>query len=90
MWFGERTIGLDHVTEKLSAADIFVAVGTSGTGYPANRFAVIAKSAGAVTIEINIEPGNGSFDQVWQAPAAREVPLLVDHLIEEFGHSRRA
>ncbi|WP_342314677.1 NAD-dependent deacylase (plasmid) [Mycobacterium avium subsp. hominissuis] len=90
VWFGERTIGLDHVTEKLSAADIFVAVGTSGTVYPANQFAAIAKSAGAVTIEINIEPGNGPFDQVWQAPATQEVPLFVDHLIEEFGHSRRA
>ncbi|MGJ6127428.1 Sir2 family NAD-dependent protein deacetylase [Mycolicibacterium sp. Y3] len=90
VWFGEPTIGLDHVAEKLNRADIFVAVGTSGTVYPANQFAAIAKAAGAITIEINIEPGTGPFDQVWQASAAQEVPMFVDHLIEEFSQSSRS
>lgn len=84
VWFGERTVGLDHVTKKLSRTDIFVAIGTSGTVYPANQFATIAKAAGAITIEINTEPSDGPFDQVWEGPATQEVPPFVDHLLEEF------
>lgn len=85
VWFGERTIGLDHIAEKLSRADVFVAIGTSGTVYPANQFATIAKAAGAITIDINIEPSDGPFDQSWRGSATQEVPPFVDHLIEEFG-----
>lgn len=83
VWFGERTIGLDHVTKKLSKADIFVAIGTSGTVYPANQFALIAKSARAITIEINLEPSDGPFDQVWAGSATQEVPPFADYLIDE-------
>lgn len=82
VWFGERTIGLDAVVEKLSGAEMFVAIGTSGTVYPASRFAAIAKMAGAMTLEINVEPSPGRFDESWAGPACELVPVLVERLIQ--------
>ena len=87
VWFGERTIGLDLVVEKLSTADMFVAIGTSGTVYPANRFAAIAKSVGATTVEINLEPSGGAFDQIRRGPATQQVPEFVDHLLRQLDPS---
>jgi NAD-dependent deacetylase len=83
VWFGERTIGLDGVAEKLSTATLFAAIGTSGTVYPASQFAAIAKAAGATTVEINIEPTAGPFDQRFIGPAAHHVPRFVDQLVHE-------
>ncbi|UQX13195.1 NAD-dependent deacylase [Candidatus Mycobacterium methanotrophicum] len=82
VWFGERTIGLDVVMEKLTAASVFAAVGTSGTVYPASRFAEIAKAAGAVTVEINLNAtGSVGYDYAWVGPASQLVPELVDQII---------
>lgn len=86
VWFGERTIGLDAVAEKLSTAVVFAAIGTSGTVYPANQFAAIAKAAGATTVEINIQPTNGPFDQQLIGPASHHVPRFVDQLIQQANH----
>lgn len=83
VWFGERTIGLKTVVEKLSAAQIFVAIGTSGTVHPASQFAMIAKAAGATTLEINTEPTGGLFDECWTGPATQRVPELVNRLLDE-------
>jgi len=82
VWFGERTIGLDHITEMLSQAMLFLAIGTSGTVYPANQFAAIAKRAGATTIEVNLEATAGAFDFTLTGPATQVVPGLVERLIE--------
>ncbi|WP_234797235.1 NAD-dependent deacylase [Mycobacteroides chelonae] len=84
VWFGERTIGLHSVIEKLSTADMFVAIGTSGTVYPANQFAAVARSAGAVTAQINLDPGDDSFDYTWTGPAATVVPVFVDRMLQQF------
>ncbi|MFN6548662.1 NAD-dependent deacylase [Mycolicibacterium nivoides] len=83
VWFGERTIGLETVAEKLAQADLFVAIGTSGTVYPANQFAAIAKAAGATTVEINLKPSELAFDQTWIGPATEQVPALVDALLKD-------
>ncbi|TEA09143.1 NAD-dependent deacylase [Mycobacteroides salmoniphilum] len=90
VWFGERTIGLESIVEKLSAADMFVAIGTSGTVHPANQFAVIAKNAGAVTVEINLESSGGVFDQSWTGRATEQVPQFVDHLLHQIDSGREA
>lgn len=82
VWFGERTIGLNAVVEKLSAAELFVAIGTSGTVHPASQFAMIAKAAGATTVEINTEPTGGLFDECWAGPATQCVPELVDRILD--------
>ncbi|WP_195166027.1 Sir2 family NAD-dependent protein deacetylase [Mycobacteroides abscessus] len=82
VWFGERTIGLDLVVEKLATATIFVAIGTSGTVYPASRFVEIAKASGATTVEVNTtETGGAGFDCAWTGPAANLVPELVDQIV---------
>lgn len=83
VWFGERTIGLDATVEMLSAADMFVAIGTSGTVYPASQFAMIAKASGATAVEINLEPSGGAFDQVWVGPATEQVPRFVDDVLRQ-------
>lgn len=89
VWFGERTIDLAGITEKLSTAGMFVAIGTSGSVYPANQFAAIAKAAGAITVEINIEPTDAQFDQRLIGPASHHVPRLVDRLVQCYKHVRR-
>ena len=81
VWFGERTIGLDATMEMLSAADVFLAIGTSGTVYPANQFAMVAKASGAATVEINLEPSGVAFDRSLIGPATEQVPQFVDLLI---------
>jgi NAD-dependent deacetylase len=81
VWFGEPTIGLARITEMLSQTRVFIAVGTSGTVYPANKFAAIAKAAGATTVEVNIEPSGLGFDHTMIGPAAQRVPELVEDLI---------
>ncbi|WP_240483289.1 MULTISPECIES: NAD-dependent deacylase [unclassified Mycobacteroides] len=89
VWFGERTIGLDAVVEKLSAAELFVAIGTSGTVHPASQFAMIAKAAGATTVEINTEPTGGLFDECWTGPATQRVPELVNRILENVSKGPR-
>jgi NAD-dependent deacetylase len=59
---------------------MFVAIGTV---YPANQFAVIAKAAGAVTVEINLKPSGGMFDRSWTGSATQCVPKFVDQIILE-------
>ena len=88
VWFGERTIGLDLVAEKLSDAGMFIAIGTSGTIYPANQFAAVAKAAGAITVEINVEPTDGPFDQRFIGPATQQVPQFVDRLVQFYKQVR--
>jgi NAD-dependent deacetylase len=90
VWFGERTIGLAGVTKKLSTAGMFVAVGTSGTVYPANQFAAIAKQAGAITVDINTEPTDAPFDRRFIGPAAQCVPPFVERLIQCYKQARRS
>jgi len=88
VWFGEQTIGLAEVAEKLSTAGMFVAIGTSGTVYPANQFAAIAKASGAITEEINVAPTDAPFDQRLLGPATHYVPPLVDRLVQCYKHVR--
>ena len=89
VWFGERTIGLAEITEKLSSAGMFVAIGTSGTVYPANQFAAIAKAAGAITVEINIEPTDAPFDRRIVGSAVQCVPPFVERLVQCYRRVRR-
>lgn len=83
VWFGEQTIGLAETLQKLAQADLFLAVGTSGTVYPANQFVALARSAGAVTINVDLNPeANPLFDFTYAGPATALLPPLVDHLME--------
>src|SRR5437764_1453493 len=65
VWFGEIPYEMDRIDDALQRCDLFVAIGTSGEVYPAAGFVQTARYRGARTIEINLEPSQGSlfFDE---------------------------
>ena len=83
VWFGEIPIGLERIGEALARCARFIAIGTSGQVYPAAGFVAAAKSAGARTVEINLEPtpGEGLFDRRLVGPASARVPEYVAALL---------
>lgn len=76
VWFGEMPLGLDTIYEAIVACDLFIAIGTSGTVYPAAGFVAEARAAGAWTVELSLESGEVStlFDERHYGPATKLVP----------------
>ncbi|MFC7373726.1 NAD-dependent deacetylase [Brachybacterium sp. GCM10030267] len=66
---------LDLATRLAQRADLFVAVGTSGVVFPAAQLAPTARSHGATTVLIDVDPP--------QDPALR---AAFDHVIAEDAH----
>ena len=58
VWFGEMLPGdvFEEATEAAATADLFVAVGTSATVYPAAGLIELAARRGAFVVEVNREP----------------------------------
>lgn len=83
VWFGEIPYHLDKVEELLTAADLFVSIGTSGQVYPAAGFAEEAARYGAATLELNLEASSNSqvFDTRVFGLATETVPAWVDELL---------
>ncbi|PZX15793.1 NAD-dependent deacetylase [Palleronia aestuarii] len=81
VWFGEMPTGLDEIDAGLARATLFVALGTSGTVYPAAGFVEMARAAGTPTLELNLEPSGGRFDDGRYGPASEIVPGWVDGLL---------
>lgn len=83
VWFGEMPYEMDRITDALGIAEIFVSVGTSGAVYPAAGFVQHARRHGARTIELNLEPSDGSFffHEARQGRAGELVPAWVDQLL---------
>lgn len=77
-WFGEIPFHMDAVHEALSAANLFVTIGSSGAVYPAAGFVRVASRAGATTVYVGPEePDNaGAFDECRLGTAAAVVPTL--------------
>jgi len=83
VWFGEMPYHMAEIQAALEAADIFVAIGTSGVVYPAAGFADLARHNGrnCETIEINPNPtGSTAFGSVIAETAVTGVPRLVNML----------
>ncbi|MBE1237473.1 NAD-dependent protein deacylase [Phaeovibrio sulfidiphilus] len=82
VWFGEVPLEMDRIQTALEHCRLFVSIGTSGTVYPAAGFVWTAGQAGARTVEINLEPGNGAslFDEAFYGPATRVVPEFLARL----------
>jgi len=69
------------VDSALRGCDLFVAVGTSGTVYPANQFVSWARAEGARTIIVNLESirgegAIGDFEEEYLGRAEEILPLL--------------
>jgi NAD-dependent deacetylase len=84
VWFGEMPYEMDRIETALNSADLFVSIGTSGAVYPAAGFVQTARYCGARTLEINLEPSQGSlfFDERRYGPAASLVPDWVSEMLE--------
>jgi NAD-dependent deacetylase len=85
VWFGEIPLELERIDEALAACGFFISIGTSGTVYPAARYVRTARAAGARTVELNLEPSEGSllFDVAIHGPASAVVPDFVARLLAE-------
>jgi NAD-dependent deacetylase len=83
VWFGEMPYDMEAIEAALFHADLFVSIGTSGAVYPAAGFVQTARHRGAETLEINLEPSQGSlyFDERRYGPASVEVPRWVAELL---------
>jgi NAD-dependent deacetylase len=83
VWFGEMPYGLDTIDAELPASDLFAAIGTSGSVYPAAGFVEIARAAGIRTCEINLAPSDNAtlFDEAHYGPATEAVPRFVEAVL---------
>lgn len=84
VWFGEPLPegALERAAGEAAQADLFLAVGTSATVYPAAGLIEIAHRAGALVVEVNPEPSALSrlADVRVQAPAAVALPVLEEEV----------
>src|SRR5215218_697682 len=83
VWFGEMPLDMDVIEAGLMGADLFVAIGTSGSVYPAAGFVAEARAAGIRTCEINLEPSDNArvFDEARHGPASEVVPAWVEAVL---------
>ena len=83
VWFGEMPLHMDTIYDALHEADLFVAIGTSGSVYPAAGFVAEARAAGVRTCEINLEPSDNArlFDETRYGPATEAVPVWVEAVL---------
>ncbi|AEH45386.1 Silent information regulator protein Sir2 [Thermodesulfatator indicus DSM 15286] len=84
VWFGEMPFYLDEIYKALKECDLFVAIGTSGTVYPAAGFVMIARECGAWCVELNLEPSTVAdyFHEHHYGPASEVVPVWVDKILK--------
>jgi NAD-dependent deacetylase len=85
VWFGEMPCEMERIYGALREADLFVSIGTSGAVYPAAGFVQEAKTLGVSTLELNLEPSQGTawFDDARHGPASALVPAWVDKVLSE-------
>jgi NAD-dependent deacetylase len=83
VWFGEMPYRMDEIYGALRRCDLFVSIGTSGAVYPAAGFVRDARELGAQTLELNLEPSQGSawFHECRHGPASEVVPLWVEEIL---------
>ncbi len=85
VWFGEMPLHMARIGAALARCGLFVAIGTSGSVYPAAGF--VAELRGrARTVELNLEPSDGAalFDEAHRGPATRVVPEFVAGLLAQW------
>lgn len=87
VWFGEVPYHMDRIVTALADADLFVSIGTSGAVYPAAGFVQQAARYGATTLELNLEPSEGTlwFREARHGPASELVPAWVEEVLARLG-----
>lgn len=82
VWFGETPFGMDEIFGALASCTLFVAIGTSGTVYPASGFVEIAAKAGARTVELNLESSEmaSNFEEIILGKASTIVPQFLSNI----------
>lgn len=83
VWFGEMPYRMDEIDAAIAACDLFVSIGTSGAVYPAAGFVQSARHCGARTLELNLDPSEGSlfFEESRMGRAGELVPQWVDEVL---------
>jgi NAD-dependent deacetylase len=83
VWFGETPYRMDEIDRAIAACDLFVSIGTSGAVYPAAGYIRTARYYGAATLELNLEPSQGSimFDECRMGKASDLVPEWVAEML---------
>ncbi len=83
VWFGEMPLGMDRIHDALDHCDLFIAIGTSGTVYPAAGFVDSANHHGALTVEVNLMPADrhSQFQIHLQGKASEMVAPLVERIL---------
>ncbi len=83
VWFGEMPYETGRIYQALERCDLFVSIGTSGAVYPAAGFVEEARRAGAQTLELNLEPSEGSrlFHESRLGSASALVPEWVEGML---------
>jgi NAD-dependent deacetylase len=74
---------MDEIDAAVRDCDLFVSIGTSGAVYPAAGLVRTARHVGAHTLELNLDPSQGSimFHECRLGPATELVPAWVDSLL---------
>lgn len=82
VWFGEMPMHMERIDATLSRCGLFVAIGTSGSVYPAAGFVDQVRGQ-AETVELNLQPSEiaGLFDRGEYGPATEIVPAFVRGLL---------
>ena len=81
VWFGEMPYHMDMISDALLEATLFVSIGTSGNVAPASHFVARARACGAQTLELNLEPSLGAFDEARHGEAVEVVPKWVAEVL---------
>ena len=84
VWFGETPYHMPEIYAAIRTADVFVSIGTSGAVYPAAGFVRDAGQQGVKTLELNLEPSQGTrwFDEARHGVATEIVPEWVEEILE--------
>lgn len=83
VWFGEMPFYMRKIDAAIQACDLFVSIGTSGAVYPAAGFVHTARQLGKATLELNLEPseGSGQFDEARYGRAKDIVPVWAESIV---------
>ena len=85
VWFGEMPCEMERIELALTQCDLFVSIGTSGAVYPAAGFVQSARHYGAHTLEMNLDPSEGSvyFHEGRMGRAGTLVPAWVEEVLSD-------